>query len=130
MSPATTHLVPVDLCSDIVFQGVVRVELVEFTRLMQVKIRPCGEQGSIQERQRLSMMQEYYPPEVTKLSFSLCFSVIPKHDQNISRVLFFFKKDFNVGPGWLSLTEPLAVGQLYRAKSQGVVRVELLEFTS
>lgn len=28
------------------------------------------------------------------------------------------------------LTEPLAVGKLYRATSQGMVRVALLEFTS
>lgn len=47
MRIATTHLVPVYLYSDIVFQGIMRVELVEFIRLMQIEIRPYGRQLSI-----------------------------------------------------------------------------------
>lgn len=47
---ATTYLVPVHLYDDVMFQGIIRVELTEFTRLMQIEIRPYGRQISIQER--------------------------------------------------------------------------------
>ena len=117
-SPAVTYLGPADLFGVAGSQRVIRVELVEFTRLKQIK-------SWIMWRKvkwlLLTLWEDGPCPKATQLSFSLCLW----HPLSPIRIFQeFLKKNCTTGPGWLTLPDPPALYELGRAGSQVLIRVE------